>query len=156
MEVLIENLQDKKTVDIPKLQEVALSILRDLKCPERCELSLVLVDDQTMQRLNREYCGIDRSTDVLSFAQQETIAPQEVQPQCADESFPLLLGDVILSIETTQKQAEEFGRSFAQELSFLLIHGILHLLGYNHETDDDAQVMEHLEQEICSHLIESQ
>jgi probable rRNA maturation factor len=153
MEVLIDNLQDKKLVDIPKLRQVALTILHNLGCQEQCELSLVLVDDQGIQQLNREYRGIDRSTDVLAFAQQETVDSQAVQPHCEDESFPLILGDVILSVETTQKQAEEYGYSFEQELYFLLIHGILHLLGYDDNTDQDARVMERLGQELLSNLV---
>jgi len=152
MEVLVDDRQAKKHVDTAELKQAALNILYNLGCQEQCELSIVLVDDQEIRRLNREYRGIDQSTDVLSFAQQETIHPQFLQPHPESKSFPLILGDVILSVETTQKQAEEHGNSFEKELDFLLIHGILHLLGYDHHTDHDARVMERLEQEILRHL----
>jgi len=152
MEILIDNLQEKKPIDLSRLRQIALNILHHLGCQEQCELSIALVDDQEMQRLNRAYRNIDRSTDVLSFAQQETIDPQFIQPHAADASFPLLLGDVLLSVETTQKQAEEHGHAFEQELDFLLIHGILHLRGYDHQTDADARVMERLEQELLCYL----
>ncbi len=152
MDVLINDLQKRENVDIPKLRQAALKILHHLGCHEQCELSIALVDDQEIQRLNREYRGRDQSTDVLSFAQQETIDPQCIQPHSEDTSFPLLLGDVILSVETTQRQAEEHGNSFEKELCLLLTHGILHLLGYDHHTDDDTQVMKRLEQEIVKLL----
>jgi probable rRNA maturation factor len=150
MKVLIDNRQEKQKIDILRLRQAALNILHTLECQDQCELSIVLVDDQEIQQLNREYRGIDRSTDVLSFAQQETIDPRFIQPHVKDTSFPCILGDVILSIETTQKQAEEHGHSFEKELNVLLIHGILHLLGYDHHTDDDASIMERLEQTLLN------
>jgi probable rRNA maturation factor len=153
MEILIDDLQEEKTIDIPKLRQVALRILQKLGCQEPCELSIVLVDDQEIRRLNREYRGIDRSTDVLSFAQQEQGDSSEpILFYAEDESFPRILGDVILSVETTQKQAEEYGTPFEKELYFLLTHGILHLLGYDHHTDHDARKMKGLEQEVLKHL----
>lgn len=155
MEIFIDNLQETRHVDLVGVREVARSILQHLECQEHCELSIVLVDDQKIQRLNREYRGIDRSTDVLSFAQQETLDPRLIQPHSEDISFPLLLGDVILSVETTQRQADEQGKAFEEELYFLLIHGILHLLGYDHHTDDEAQGMEHLEQQLLGKLKET-
>lgn len=152
MEILIDDLQEEKTIDIPKLRQVALRILQKLGCQKSCELSIALVDDQEIRRLNREYRGIDRSTDVLSFAQQEQGDSEPIQLHAEDESFPRILGDVILSVETTQKQAEEHGSPFEKELYFLLIHGILHLLGYDHHTDHDARRMKRLEQEILKHF----
>jgi probable rRNA maturation factor len=152
MDIFIDNLQKNQVLDLSALRQVARRILEFRKCPDRCELSIVLVDDQEIRRLNREYRGIDRSTDVLSFAQQENIDPQLVQPHSEDAAFPLVLGDVILSIETAQKQAQERRKSFEAELYFLLIHGILHLLGYDHQTDDDAHVMKQLEQDVLREL----
>lgn len=152
MDVLISNLQDKIPVDIGALEQMALTILSHLRCDPRCELSVALVDDQEMQRLNRDYRGIDRSTDVLSFALQEAQEPALI-PAPADESaWPVILGDVILSTETTQRQAQEHGHSFERELYFLVIHGILHLLGHDHHTDEEARIMEALEQTLLSKL----
>jgi rRNA maturation RNase YbeY len=86
-------------------------------------LSVALVDDATMQQLNREWRGKDRPTDVLAFAQREGEAPHD----------PSLLGDVVISIPTAERQAERRGWPLERELTELLVHGILHLLGYDHE-----------------------
>lgn len=150
MEIFIDPLQHTHDVDLPQLHDIALEILHALKCPERCELSIALVDDQEIHRLNQEYRGIDRPTDVLSFAQQETVDPTLIQPHTEDVRFPLLLGDVILSVETTARQAREHQTSFDDELYFLLIHGILHLLGYDHQESHDAEKMEALEQQLLT------
>jgi rRNA maturation RNase YbeY len=87
------------------------------------ELSVVLVDDRRMRRLNREYRGRDRPTDVLSFAQQEGPAGAPAG----------LLGDVVISVPATRRQARERGVRLADEGDRLLVHGLLHLLGYDHE-----------------------
>ena len=152
MDVFISDLQEKKQVDIETLQHIALQILSELHCDEHCELSIALVDDQEIHRLNREYRGIDRSTDVLSFALQEAEEPVLVQSDSEIVFHPVILGDVILSTETTQRQATEHGHTFERELYFLLIHGVLHLLGYDHLTDEEAQIMEHLEQQLLHSL----
>jgi rRNA maturation RNase YbeY len=89
----------------------------------QAELSVVLVDDRRMRRLNREYRGRDRSTDVLSFAQQEGPAGAPAG----------LLGDVVISVPATRRQARERGVPLADEGDRLLVHGVLHLLGYDHE-----------------------
>lgn len=154
MDILVSNLQTIVSVDIPDFTQRAQQILRRMNCRENCEVSIVLVDDQEIRRLNREYRGIDRSTDVLSFAQQETTVDQEVQPrvESATEPFPQILGDVIISVETTLRQAPDREQSFEQELHFLLIHGVLHLLGYDHASDDDALEMQRLERELLNLL----
>jgi len=151
MEVFINDLQESREIHDTLLQQTALNILQEMNCDERCELSIALVDDQEMHRLNLQYRGIDRPTDVLSFALQEAEAPL-VQSDSEEQSYPLVLGDVILSTETTQRQAEEHGFSFEKELSTLLIHGILHLLGYDHHSDEEARVMEELEQQLARSL----
>jgi probable rRNA maturation factor len=152
MNIFISDLQEQSAVDPAVVQQAAAHFLRRLQCPETCELSIALVDDQEIRRLNRAYRGIDRSTDVLSFAQQEGDAPP--RPETPDAAMPLLLGDVILSVETTRRQAAEHGVAFEQELAFLVLHGILHLLGYDHHTDHDACQMERLEHEIFNTLQE--
>jgi probable rRNA maturation factor len=86
------------------------------------ELSVELVGDQRMRRLNREYRKKDRSTDVLAFAMRES-----------DNPCPTMLGDVVISVPTALRQASEAGRSLDHELAALLVHGVLHLCGYDHE-----------------------
>lgn len=105
------------------------------------ELSIVLCDDATIHPLNRDYRGKDKPTDVLSFAQRE-----------GEFAFleDNLLGDVIISMDTTIRQAQERGHSTEAELRVLLVHGILHLLGYDHIEDDEAEVMEAKEREILA------
>lgn len=97
------------------------------------EVSLVLCDDAFIHPLNRDHRNKDRPTDVLAFAQREG------EFAFLDDH---LLGDVIISLETAQRQADERGHSLLTELEILLVHGTLHLLGYDHIVDDEAEVME--------------
>lgn len=98
----------------------------------------MLTDDETVHQLNREYRGIDRTTDVLSFSQREGDS---------EDGWDNLLGDVIISLEQAQRQAAEYGHSMAREVGFLTAHGILHLLGWDHENpEDEARMMKRTEQ----------
>jgi probable rRNA maturation factor len=111
-----------------------------LGCPD-AEVSILIVNDPRIQELNLEYLQRDKTTNVISFSMQEgeTMALQ-----------PNLLGDVVLSADTAARDAAEAGCSFESELYFLLLHGILHLLGYDHEsgTAEDAEKMEAKEEEV--------
>lgn len=115
------------------------------------ELGLVITDDETVWHLNREYRGIDRTTDVLSFALGET-------KEGEDESFimppddVLHLGEVIISFPQAQRQAEEHNHSIEYELSLLVAHGVLHLLGYDHENDAEREEMTGLERKVLDRL----
>ena len=105
-----------------RLGRVARRLLRRLGRAET-ELSILLVDDREMRALNHRYRGIDRPTDVLAFAQSE-----------GGGAVPDgLLGDVVISVDTAKRQAREIGHSLGHEADRLLIHGLLHLLGYDHE-----------------------
>jgi len=94
----------------------------------KAEISILFVNDKRMRILNRRYRGIDRTTDVLSFPQNEFISPDLERL-----THNVVLGDVVISLPKTKKQAEENGLAFHQELKRLLIHGLLHLIGYDHE-----------------------
>ncbi len=107
---------------VARLRRSAERLLVALRLPD-AELSLLLVSDRTMRRLNRTWRGVDRPTDVLAFAQREG----------AGGAPPGLLGDVVISVETARRQAAERGASVAAEAERLLVHGLLHLLGYDHE-----------------------
>lgn len=96
------------------------------------ELSVVVADDAAIHELNRDYRGVDRPTDVLSFAQREGPG--------ADPDDPIL-GDVIISLDTAAHQAAARGHGLAQEVRILLVHGFLHLLGFDHETDEQRAEM---------------
>ena len=110
------------------------------------ELSVVLADDALVHRLNREYRGKDKPTNVLSFALTEAEEPD------AGEDAPIMLGDVILAWETVAREAAEQGKTPSDHMTHLVVHGVLHLLGYDHETDDEAEEMEQLETQLLDTL----
>ena len=120
---------------------MAARILDALGCPEGTELSVSIVGDRTMRIVNREYLAKDRPTNVISFSLQEGV--------CVGGN-PCALGDVIISADTAAREAEEGGMVFFERLSFLLMHGILHLCGYDHERSGEveAQKMERKEQQL--------
>jgi probable rRNA maturation factor len=122
---------------------MAERILSALACRES-ELSILLVDDVEIQRLNREYLSRDHPTNVLAFAMSEG----------EDKHLhPALLGDVVVSTETAQREALQRGVPLEEEMALLLAHGILHLLGYDHEDAPDAAAqMEAKEQEVLTRL----
>jgi probable rRNA maturation factor len=125
---------------------VAQRILSALGCPE-AELSISIVGDRSIRTLNRDYLGRDKATNVISFAMQEgefgTLNPE-------------LLGDVVISADTAAREAEEAGESFLHRLNFLLLHGILHITGYDHERSGEIEAarMEAREREIFALLLE--
>src|SRR5579859_700903 len=112
---------------------------------ERLEVSLLLTDDAQVQALNRDYRQQDKPTNVLSFA-----ALDEDSPLPPDG--PILLGDVVIAYRTSEREADEGGKRFDHHLSHLVVHGVLHLLGYDHIEDDEAERMESLERSILGAL----
>jgi probable rRNA maturation factor len=98
-----------------------------------CELSLTLTSDRAMRRLNRDFRGIDTATDVLSFSQIEQAGSAPLNPRSVKNSPGLPVGDVVISIDTAIRQAREYRVSPSVRLRRLLIHGFLHLIGYDHE-----------------------
>jgi len=117
------------------------------------EVSVVLADDEYIRQLNCQYRGKDMPTDVLSFAMNEQGA-DDSEPDITDapNDLEILLGDIIISLETTARQAEEFGHSLDRELAYLTIHGMLHLLGYDHEEQQDKLAMRKEEEHVLSLL----
>lgn len=111
------------------------------------EVSVVLGNDQYIHELNRQYRGKDCPTDVLSFALNEG-----EEPEVIDAPGEVLLGDIIISIETASRQAEEYGHSLERELAYLTVHGILHLLGYDHMTEEEKSEMREEEEYVLSLL----
>ncbi len=117
----------------------------DLESDRRWEVSVALTDDAALQALNKAWRGKDRPTNVLSFpAEMPDLPPGALQ------ATPL--GDIALAAETVQREAREQDKSFDDHLTHLTVHGLLHLLGYDHETTDDAAEMEALEIEILARL----
>jgi len=111
---------------------------------EETELSLIITDNEAIRELNRRFRGVDAPTDVLSFG-----AGAEEHFVTAPESRPYL-GDVVISYQRALAQSEELGHTVAEELKLLIIHGILHLLGYDHEEEAEAQEMREREERILS------
>jgi len=109
-------------------------------------VTVLLTDDTEVHGLNHRYRGYDKPTDVLSFAQRDP-APDAPPPPDLPGA-PLLLGDVVISVDTAERQAAAHGVSLEQELALLTVHGILHLLGYEDETDAGAERMREREREI--------
>jgi rRNA maturation RNase YbeY len=122
MPVLVSTRGGRSPTLLARVRRSGPRLLAALRMPQ-AELSVVLVDDRHIRRLNREYRGRDRPTDVLSFAQQEGPAGAPAG----------LLGDVVISVPATRRQARERGVRLAAEGDRLLVHGVLHLLGYDHE-----------------------
>ena len=127
MKVLIRNEYPKIKVDTGKIKQQIGRVLSSLDCNE-CEISILFVGDQEIRNLNHRFRGVDRSTDVLSFPQ--------LFEELSETSGTLILGDVAISLETALRQTKKHGLSLEEELTLLLIHGILHLLGYDHEVSD--------------------
>ncbi|ERN54757.1 rRNA maturation RNase YbeY [Alkalihalophilus marmarensis] len=111
------------------------------------ELSITFVDEKRIQEINAEYRGKDMTTDVISFALNDEV---EDEADMIMEGMPNALGDIIISVAHISRQAEEYGHSFERELGFLVVHGFLHLLGYDHMTEQDEKAMFSRQEEILS------
>lgn len=133
----------------------AASILRALGLA-RCELSVAIVDDPAIRALNREYRHRDKPTDVLSFSQLEEPGAPPPDPAALRDDSAMLLGDVVISIDTALAQARAQGIAPRERLRTLLIHGVVHLLGYDHERSPaDARRMFVRERELAAALAKS-
>lgn len=113
---------------------------------EDAELSVVLCDNAYIHELNKTYRNIDRPTDVLSFALNEG------EEEGYDGPDTKLLGDIVISLDKTREQADEYGHSFERELAYLTVHGMLHILGYDHMTDEDKTEMRKEEEFVLHRL----
>lgn len=122
------------------IQRAISAALREEKVPDDCEVSVLLTDNEGIHELNRDYRGVDRPTDVLSFPANE-LSPGEFDAALCEEdpeTGRVFLGDMAISLEKCEAQAEEFGHSFERELMYLTVHSTLHLLGYDHV--DEAEM----------------
>jgi probable rRNA maturation factor len=140
MKLQIKNSQSKIKIDKRVIRSTVLKILKALDCAEK-EISLSFVDDEKIKQLNKQYLGKDKATNVLSFSLLEG-EYGNINPQ--------ILGDIIISVETAQRDALYGKLTNDQEIGFLIIHGILHLLGYNHEntTEKETKIMRQKEKDL--------
>lgn len=109
------------------------------------EIDVSLVDDDTIHEINRDYRHVDRVTDVISFAFNDDKDPKDA---ILDPKVPRMLGEILICLPQAQRQAKEIGNTLQRELSFLFVHGLLHLLGYDHMKKEDEEVMLPLQDKI--------
>lgn len=127
-------------------------------CPYESQVELLLTNNDEIQRINNEFRGIDRPTDVLSFPMIEYESPADFSSVEEDDSNfdpetgELILGNIVISKEKVLAQAEEYGHSVKREFAFLIAHSMLHLLGYDHMEEDERLVMEEKQRSILANL----
>ena len=151
MIIMMENDQDKVVLDehlAQKLQDGLNVVARLHNLSAQTEVDITIVDDEEIHTLNRDYRNVDRPTDVLSFALDEG----EEEPEIIDGPELHLLGDIIISAETAQRQGEEFGHGLEREIVYLAVHGLLHLLGYDHMVEEDKVIMRAKEEEALREI----
>ena len=151
MIISLENDQD--IVEIPEKLEQLLSdglnaVAKLHGLGEHEEVDITIVTDEEIHVLNRDYRNVDRATDVLSFALDEDGG----EPELVGGPEVHLLGDIIISAETAMRQAEEFGHGLEREIVYLAVHGLLHLLGYDHMQEEDKVVMRAKEEEALREI----
>ena len=144
MKIKIRNIQKKvKIKNIGELEKTVIQVLKS-EGIKKAEISILLVDNKIIRKFNRKYRGIDRATDVLAFSQQEGRF---------SGLSPDLLGDIIISVDKARSQSRDYKQSFKKELQLYLIHGCLHLLGYDDTTERDRERMQKKQEgmldEIC-------
>ncbi|MDD7178557.1 MAG: rRNA maturation RNase YbeY [Lachnospiraceae bacterium] len=129
------------------------------KCPYEAEVNLTLVDNDSIHQINREHRQIDRPTDVLSFPMLSYETPADfshvedfVEDNFNPDTGELLLGDIILSVDKVKEQACSYGHSEKREFAFLILHSMLHLFGYDHETEQEREEMEARQRSILEDL----
>ncbi len=139
MNVIISNYPEDLKVPAEYVQNVtaAAEKVGELYGVDNGEVSITLTNNDYIHELNREYRGIDRPTDVLSFALNES-----EEPEVTGGSNINVLGDLVISVERAEEQAKDFGHSVKREMAFLTVHGMLHLLGYDHMEEADRLEME--------------
>ncbi len=136
--------------------DVIIRTLDYLEVPYESEVNLLLTDNAGIKLLNNQFREIDKATDVLSFPMNDFSSPldftQEETLSFHPESGELLLGDIVISTEKVEEQRKEFGHSQTREYAFLIIHSVLHLLGYDHLEENERKVMEAKQKEILDFL----
>ena len=123
---------------VERIEKLLQHAAKEENVPDGAEVSITFVDNEKIREINRDYRGKDQPTDVISFALEE-MGEEEIEIVGVD--VPPVLGDIIISVPKAREQAEQYGHSFMRELGFLAVHGFLHLLGYDHETEEEEKEM---------------
>jgi len=155
--VLIDNRQNHIDISSDKeilVERIVKAVLDYEKWDEEVEVSISFVDNKEIQNLNREFRNIDAPTDVLSFPmlEYEEGSDNEAYSEEDYNEAEIPLGDIVISTEKVIEQSKEYGHSQDRELAFLLVHGMLHLLGYDHMNAEDEQIMFKKQDEILDML----
>lgn len=136
----IFNETNEEIKELETVEKVLYSAMKKEKL-ENTQFNLIIVDNEYIHELNKDYRGIDRETDVITFALED----EDTLVIGDDER---ILGDIYISIDRARSQAEEYGHSFLREISFLAVHGFYHLLGYDHQTKEEEEVMFGKQEEV--------
>lgn len=146
MELLIDDRQDKVIIEEDVKETVKNVILECFKLEglsTNYEVSVSFVDNEEIRQLNREYRGKDSPTDVISFPMEDDEIGEDYTP---------ILGDIVISAEKALQQSVEFGHSFKREVAYLTAHSMFHLMGYDHESEEEKLVMRQKEKEVMKQL----
>lgn len=135
MRISITSHREPEPLDLSAFERLAVFVLEREDTPEEIELSLAVVEVEEMIELNRRYRGAEGPTDVLAFECDDLCA-------VALPGEPVTLGDVVVCPQVAEEHARHYGRRIEEELNLILVHGVLHLLGYSHESDEDEAVMQ--------------
>lgn len=148
----------QKQLDLPYreiIEEIVLAAMDYEECPYEAEVNVILTDNSAIREINREHRQIDAPTDVLSFPMVDYETPSDFDhvEEAAEDYFnpetgELMLGDIVISVDKVEEQAEQYGHSQKRELAFLVAHSMLHLFGYDHMEDEERLVMEQKQREI--------
>lgn len=155
-----QDILDVKEEFVDKLKNVIEFALKEEQVNIQCEVSLVLVDNSEIKEINKDTRGIDKETDVLSFPMLEYENKKVFKEMYLDYKFlpsdfdgdELVLGDIVLSLEKAMEQSKEYNHSYEREAAYLVVHSVLHLLGYDHMEDEDKKIMRNREEEILNKL----
>jgi len=151
MPVYVNNLQEKVKVDsrlLETLEYVVKTVLKAEGKTDDPEVSIALVEDSYIRELNFKFRHQDQSTDVLSFSMWESTGEEPPVDGVEDN----IMGDIIISLETAERQAQEYGHSLTREVACLAAHGMFHLFGYDHDNENDRQVMREKEEKVLAVL----
>lgn len=150
-EIKYLNIEDNKEFE-KTIQKVIYKCFEEEKILEsKLIITITLTTPEKIRKINKQYRKIDKETDVLSFPMFEK---QELEEKIEKQNFIFedVLGDIIISIEKVQEQAKEYGHSFERELSYMIVHGFYHLMGYDHIEEKDKEIMRTKEEKILKDL----
>lgn len=155
MNVLIDASYRAEDIEALPIRQLCLHNLAMQEAPTDTEVSLTFVTDEEIQRLNKEYRDLDRPTDVLSFEcdgldYDGILGLDYVLEDAEDGDDVFCLGDIVIAPDVATRQTQEFGTDFQEEVELLVVHGLLHLCGYDHIDPEDAELMKAREQEVLS------